>query len=244
MSLPETDPLHLADPSLAACDAVVLASGPEGIVLDRTVFYARGGGQPGDTGALVWPDGTSTSIADTIKGEPPGLALHVPAGGSPLPVPGTPVLARLDWPGRHLRMRTHTLLHLLCSLLPGAGVTGGQIGEGKGRLDFDLAAAPDKAALEAGLAALIEADHPITTEWITAAELEANPTLVRTLSVRPPIGSGRVRLVRIGSGPVPVDLQPCGGTHVASTAEIGSVQVAKIENKGRNNRRVSLVLAQ
>lgn len=238
-----TEALHLSDPRLPACDAVVLAASPEGIVLDRTVFYAQGGGQPGDQGRLSWPDGTTTFILDTRKAEAPGVVLHVPAEGAPLPPPGTPVLAMLDWPRRHRLMRTHTLLHLLCSLLPGAGVTGGQIGEGKGRLDFDLAASPDKAMLEAGLAERITADHPITTEWITDDELAANPGLVRTLSVRPPTGAGRVRLVRIGAGDPPVDLQPCGGTHVASTSEIGTVAITKIENKGRSNRRVSLVLA-
>ena len=168
---------------------------------------------------------------------------RVPApGGTALPAPGTPVVAVLDWPRRHALMRMHTALHLLCSLLPGAAVTGGQIGAERSRLDLDLPEPPAREALEEGLRTLIAAGHPVTAEWVDEAVLDENPALVRTLSVQPPRGTGRLRLVRVGAGPSPVDLQPCGGTHVAGTAEIGAVAVSKIENKGRQNRRVTLTL--
>jgi misacylated tRNA(Ala) deacylase len=236
-----TEPLFRDHAALRACDATVLAAGPDGVVLDRTVFYAQSGGQPGDTGRLVLADGTAIAVTDTVKGEA-GAILHRVAAGTTLPPPGTRVTAALDWDRRFRLMRMHTALHLLCSLIPGAGVTGGAIGDGKGRLDFDLPEAPDKARLNEALAALVEEDHPVGTLWITEAELDANPGLVRTLSVKPPRGAGRVRLVRIGPEAMPIDLQPCGGTHVASTREVGRVTVAKVENKGRQNRRIALVL--
>lgn len=220
--------------------ARVIAAGPEGVVLDRTNFYARAGGQPGDAGLLRWAGG-EMAVADTLKG-PEETVLHVPAPGAALPPPGAEVTAVLDWPRRHRLMRMHTTLHLLCSLIPGAGVTGGQIGADRSRLDFDLPEPPTKEALTEGLNALIAADHPVAETWISEAELDANPGLVRTLSVQPPRGAGRIRLVRIGDAAAPVDLQPCGGTHVRATGEIGRVEVAKIENKGRANRRVSVVL--
>jgi len=220
--------------------ARVVSAGPEGVVLDRTVFYARAGGQPGDTGTLRWPGG-EMAVADTLKG-PDDTVLHVPAAGAALPQMGTEVTAGLDWARRHRLMRMHTTLHLLCSLIPGAGVTGGQIGADKSRLDFDLPEPPTKEALTEGLNALIAADHPVSETWISEAELDANPGLVRTLSVQPPRGAGRIRLVRIGDEAAPVDFQPCGGTHVRRTGEIGRVEVAKIENKGKQNRRVSVVL--
>jgi misacylated tRNA(Ala) deacylase len=236
-----TTPLWRDDAMLRDCTATVLASGPDGIVLDRTVFYAQGGGQPGDTGRLVLADGTAIAVADTVKGEG-GTILHRIGPGATPPAPGTAVTAVLDWDRRFRLMRAHTALHLLCSLIPGAAVTGGAIGEGKGRLDFDLAEAPDKQALEGALAALVAEDHPVATLWITEAELDANPSLVRTLAVKPPRGQGSVRLVRIGAEAAPIDLQPCGGTHVPSTALVGRVTVAKVENKGRQNRRIALVL--
>jgi misacylated tRNA(Ala) deacylase len=236
-----TELLFRNDATLATCEATVLAAGPDAIVLDRTVFYAQAGGQPGDTGRLALPDGTEIAITDTVKGEG-GAILHRVAAGTILPDPGTRVIATLDWDRRFRLMRMHTALHLLCSLIPGAAVTGGAIGDGKGRLDFDLPEAPDKARLNEALAALIEEDHPVGTVWITEAELDANPGLVRTLSVKPPRGTGLVRLVRIGQEATPIDLQPCGGTHVASTREVGRVTVAKVENKGRQNRRIALVL--
>ncbi|MBB5690974.1 alanyl-tRNA editing protein [Roseomonas alkaliterrae] len=229
------------DAYLREATARVLAAGPEGVVLDRTVFYPRAGGQPGDTGVLRWAGG-EMAVADTLKGPGDGV-LHVPAAGAALPEVGAEVTALLDWERRHRLMRMHTSLHLLCSLIPGAGVTGGQIGAEKSRLDFDLPEPPTKESLTERLNELVAADHPVTEGWITEAELDANPSLVRTLSVQPPRGSGRIRLVRIGDAASPVDLQPCGGTHVRSTREIGRVEVAKIENKGKANRRVTLVLA-
>jgi misacylated tRNA(Ala) deacylase len=236
-----TVPLFRDDAMLRASPATVLAAGPDGIVLDRTVFYAQGGGQPGDTGRLVRADGTTIAVIDTVKGEA-GAILHRVAADAPLPSPGEAVTAELDWDRRFRLMRAHTAMHLLCSLIPGAAVTGGAIGDGKGRLDFDLPEAPDKEGLNAALAALIAEDHPITTRWITEDELDANPGLVRTLSVKPPRGAGRVRLVQIGPAAAPVDLQPCGGTHVPSTAAVGRVVVVKVENKGRQNRRIALLL--
>lgn len=222
--------------------ARVLAAGPEGVVLDRTVFYARAGGQPGDAGRLRWAGG-EMAVAEALKGAEETV-LHMPAPEAAWPEVGAQVVAVLDWARRHRLMRMHTALHLLCSLIPGAGVTGGQIGAEKSRLDFDLPEPPTKESLNEGLAALVAADHAVSERWISEAELDANPGLVRTLSVQPPRGSGRIRLVRIGPEAAPVDLQPCGGTHVRSLSEIGRVEVAKIENKGRANRRVTLVLAE
>lgn len=221
--------------------ARVVTAAPEGVVLDRTVFYARAGGQPGDAGLLRW-DGGEMAVTEAMKG-PDDTVLHVPAPGATLPEPGTVVTAVLDWDRRHRFMRMHTAMHLLCSLIPGAGVTGGQIAVEKARLDFDLPDPPTKEALTEGLNALVAANHAISETWISDAELDANPSLVRTLSVQPPRGSGRIRLVRIGDVAAPVDLQPCGGTHVRATGEIGRVEVSKIENKGKANRRVTLVLA-
>lgn len=229
------------DAYLRETAARVVAAGPEGVVLDRSVFYPRAGGQPGDTGVLRWAGG-EMPVADALKA-PQDSVLHVPAPGASLPEVGAEVTAVLDWERRHRLMRMHTSLHLLCSLIPGAGVTGGQIGADKSRLDFDLPDPPTKESLTERLAALVAADHPVAERWISEAELDANPGLVRTLSVQPPRGAGRVRLVRIGPEAAPVDLQPCGGTHVRTTGEIGRVEVAKIENKGKANRRVTLVLA-
>jgi misacylated tRNA(Ala) deacylase len=236
-----TERLFLEDAYLATASATVLAAGPEGIVLDRTPFYARSGGQPGDTGTLRW-NGGETAIADALKGEAETI-LHIPAPDAALPPVGATVEAAIDWPRRQRLMRMHTSLHLLCSLIPGAAVTGGQIGLDRSRLDFDLPEPPAKLDLESDLNALIAADHLVTHEWVDEAVLDADPGLVRTLSVKPPRGSGRVRLVRIGSAEAPVDLQPCGGTHVAHTAEIGAMAVLKIENKGRQNRRITIAPA-
>ena len=217
----------------------VVAAGPEGVVLEATNFYAQAGGQPGDTGVLAW-DGQEMAVANTVKGGGEAI-LHLPDEGAAWPPVGTTVTARLDWARRHRLMRMHSAMHLLCSLIPGAGVTGGQCGPERSRLDFDLAEPPTKELLTEGLRALIAANHPISTHWITTEELDANPSLVRTLSVQPPRTGGRIRLVRIGAEP-PVDLQPCGGTHVKATGEIGRVVVTKLENKGKQNRRVYLVL--
>ncbi len=237
-----TEKLFVADASLREAEAIVLSAVPGSIILDRTIFYAQSGGQPGDSGTLRW-DGGEAPIVTTVKGDGETV-VHVPPDGAALPPAGARVVAMLDWDPRHRHMRMHTAMHLLCSLIKGAGVTGGQIGAEKSRLDFDLPDPPTKDSLTEALNALVAADHPVSTEWITEAELDANPGLVRTLSVKPPRGaSGRIRLVRIGAGETPVDLQPCGGTHVRSTGEIGRVEVAKIENKGKANRRVSIVLA-
>jgi misacylated tRNA(Ala) deacylase len=233
-----TAKLFQDDPRLRATDATVQASAPEGIVLDRTVFYARGGGQPGDIGVLRW-DGSETLIADTIKGDGDTI-LHVPAPGEVLPPAGATVHAEIDWDRRHKLMRMHTALHLLCTVIKGAAVTGGSVGTDRSRLDFDLPNPPPKEVVEAGLNALIEADHPVRIEWVDEAVLDANPDLVRTMSVQPPRGTGRLRLMRIGDDDVQVDLQPCGGTHVARTGEIGRMAVVKIENKGKQNRRITI----
>ncbi len=240
-----TEPLFRTDPEARECTARVLAAGPEGVLLDRTVFYAQGGGQPGDTGTLRWPGGGAMAVANAVKG-PEETILHLPApdAAAALPPVGAEVTAAIDWARRHRLMRMHTALHLLCSLIPGAGVTGGQVGADRSRLDFDLPEPPAKDLLTERLNALIAADHPVGERWIEEAALDANPGLVRTLSVKPPRGaSGRVRLVRIGPEAAPIDLQPCGGTHVRRTGEIGRVEVTKMESKGRQNRRVYLVLS-
>ena len=223
--------------------ARVLTITPEGgVVLDATLFYPAGGGQPGDGGTLDWRGGR-LAVVDARKGEG-GAVVLIPQTGATLPPVGAAVMQRLDWDRRHLHMRVHTALHLLSVVIP-LPVTGGSIGAGKGRLDFDMPEAPaDKPALEDALNALIARNLTVTEDWITDAELAANPGLVKTMSVQPPMGQGRVRLVRIGQGADQVDLQPCGGTHVARTAEIGRVALGKIEKKGRQNRRVSLLLAE
>lgn len=237
-----TEPLFRADAYLREVEARVIGHTPEGgIVVDRTVFYATGGGQPGDSGRVEW-DGGRLTIATALKVEGGGIAL-VPAEPLALPPIGAPLLQRIDWDRRHRHMRVHTALHLLSVVIP-LPVTGGQIGAERGRLDFAMPEPPvDVAALETALNALIGRDLAVTDDWITDAELQANPGLVKTLSVMPPMGQGRVRLVRIGAGADQVDLQPCGGTHVSRTAEIGRVEIGKIENKGRQNRRVNITLA-
>ena len=233
-----TEELFRADGYLKSCEARVIAVDAAGIRLDRTVFYPLGGGQPGDGGVLKRADGSAIAIADTRKGAGPGEIVHVLAPGAAPPVVGEPVVAEIDWARRHRLMRMHTCLHLLCAAVP-AGVTGGQVGEAKSRLDFDSGdLALDKDAIAAKLNALIAADHAVAPRWITDEELAARPELVRTMSVKPPLGQGRVRLLEIAG----VDLQPCGGTHVRSTAEIGPVSVDKIESKGRRNRRVVVAL--
>lgn len=237
-----TELLYREDAYAAECVARVVAAGPEGVVLDRSVFYAQAGGQPGDAGTLEW-DGATMVVARAVKGAD-GTVLHLPAEGATLPPVGATVTARLDWAPRHRHMRMHTALHLLCSLIPGAGVTGGQIGAERSRLDFDLPEPPTREWLTDQLNALIAADHVVGERWIAEVELDANPGLVRTLSVQPPRGAGQIRLVRIGPEDAPVDLQPCGGTHVRRTGEIGGVQVTKLESKGRQNRRVYLTLAE
>jgi len=227
------------DAYLRSCEATVVAADERGIRLDRTVFYPTGGGQPGDTGQLKRPDGSAVAIVDARKGDDLEDVVHVPAPASALPAVGEKVTAEIDWDRRYRLMRMHTCLHLLCAVVPGA-VTGGQISDGKARLDFDVPGESlDKAVITDKLNALIAADHAATPRWITDAELAAQPDLVRTMSVKPPTGFGKVRLLDIGG----VDLQPCGGTHIRHTGEIGRVEVTKIENKGRQNRRVNLAFA-
>lgn len=234
-------PLHQADPYARTASARVLHHTEEGgIVLDTALFYTTGGGQPGDSGWLISEAGSLT-IATTLKG-PDGATILVPAEHGPVPAVGAEVEARLDWDRRYIHMRMHTALHLLSVVLP-LPVTGGSIGAGRGRLDFLMPTPPgDKDALEAALNQLIDRDLAVQTRWITEAELDATPSLVKTLSVTPPRGSGHVRLVQIGTGADQVDLQPCGGTHVARTSEIGRVTLGKIENKGKQNRRVNIAL--
>jgi misacylated tRNA(Ala) deacylase len=209
-----------------------------GIQLDRTVFYAASGGQPGDTGVLRRDDGSEVPIIDTFQSTDTGDPVHVPAeGASPLAV-GDKVTVEIDWDRRFAHMRMHSALHLLCAVVEG-GVTGGSIGAEKSRLDFDLPdTSLDKEQITADLNRLVEEDHLLDTRWITEDELSANPDLVRTMSVKPPSGAGRVRLMEIPG----VDLQPCGGTHVRRTGEIGRLRVGKVENKGRHNRRVNIHL--
>jgi len=234
-----TERLFLEDAYLRQTIARVEQSSAAGIALDRTVFYARSGGQPGDSGVLRW-DGGETRIAETIKGDG-DIILHVPAAGAALPPIGAEVAGEIDWAPRLALMKMHTAMHLMCAVLPGIAVTGGSVGGDRARLDFNLPEAPDKAAIEAALNALIAGDHPVSHQWVDESVLDTNPSLVRTLSVQPPRGTGRLRLVRIGTGEIPIDLQPCGGTHVARTGEIGPMAVQKIENKGKQNRRIIIV---
>jgi misacylated tRNA(Ala) deacylase len=237
-----TDLLFRDDAYLRDCAATVVGFTDQGgIVLDRTIFYATSGGQPGDRGVLVTGDGVTIALAtavyiDAAKSE----IAHVPADGvSARPAVGEPVTARIDWDVRYARMRMHTGLHLLSAVLP-YPVTGGSVHEADSRLDFDIPEAGlDKDAITAKLAEMIATDAEVRSRWITDQELEANPGLVRTMSVKPPMGTGRVRLIEI----VGLDLQPCGGTHVRRTGEVGAVRITQIEKKGKQNRRVRLGLA-
>lgn len=211
-----------------------------GIILDASIFYPTSGGQPGDGGTLSWDDRT-LEIATAIKGQGDEVIL-VPAEPAGLPAVGTRITQAINWDRRLKYMRVHTALHLLSVVIP-LPVTGGSIGLDKGRLDFDMPEAPeDKDALTETLNRLIGCNFAVSEEWITEAELDANPGLVKTMSVAPPRGAGKIRLVRIGVGENTADLQPCGGTHVSNTSEIGTVRIGKIEKKGRQNRRVYLHL--
>ena len=235
-----TESLFRDDGYLRSCDARVTGVDERGIRLDRTVFYPTGGGQPGDTGVLRLASGRSIAIVDTLKGAQPDEVIHVPGPGAILPEPGAELVAAIDWERRHRLMRMHTCLHLLCSIVPGA-VTGGQVSDGRGRLDFDVPGSSlDKEAIASRLNALIAEGHPVGPRWITDEELAAQPELVRTMSVKPPTGLGRVRLMEITG----IDLQPCGGTHIRNTAEIGPVAVTKIESKGKQSRRVILAFVE
>lgn len=236
-----TELLFREDAYLDRAEARLVGVTPEGgLLVDRSVFYPTGGGQPGDSGWLDWGEGPM-AIATAVKAEG-GMVALVPAEPRALPPVGTALVQRIDWARRFLHMRMHTALHLLSVVIP-LPVTGGQIGAGSGRLDFDMPEPPgDLAAVEGALARLVGADLPVGETWISDADLAANPGLVKTLRVAPPRGQGRVRLVRIGPEDAPVDLQPCGGTHVARTGEIGALRLGKLEKKGRQNRRVTLHL--
>lgn len=224
------------DPYARNCEATVVSVTETGVVLDRTVFYPQGGGQPGDVGTLTGP-GIDVPVTNTVYGADRTTIVHLVPDPSRFH-PGQRVEARLDWDRRYPRMRVHTALHLLSVVLP-FPVTGGAIGEGDGRLDFDIPEAGlDKADISTRLQSLIDRDVPVTERWITDEELDANPSLVKTMSVKPPRGSGRVRLVEIQD----IDLQPCGGTHVRRTGEIGRIEVRDIEKKGKQNRRVRIAL--
>jgi len=231
-----TQKLFADDAYLKETDAKVVAHTAQGgIVLDRSIFYPTGGGQMGDTGQL-----DDLEIVSTVKGENSDIVL-VPAEGSKLPAIGSAVHQVLDWEARHRMMRLHTGLHLLSVAVP-LPVTGGQIRAEKARLDFAMPEPlEDKQAVEDALNALVAADHPVSEQWISEAELDANLGLVKTMSVQPPRGTGRIRLVRIGDTEQ-VDLQPCGGTHVRSTGEIGRLRLGKMEKKGRINRRMNVFL--
>lgn len=232
-----TEEIFRHDSYIRDCEATVAhvdensETGQPAIVLDRTVFYPMGGGQPGDTGTLSWSGGT-LAIIDTRYGDD-GTILHVAKPGSVLPVRGDTVQAYVDWDRRYRHMRMHTALHLLGAVLR-YGVTGGNIGADRSRLDFDMEDTVDKDAVTTAMRALVDENHPISCRWITDQELEAQPELVRTMSVQPPKGAGHVRLLEIEG----VDLQPCGGTHLKSTGEVGPVRVSKVEKKGKHNRRV------
>jgi len=236
-----TDCLFREDSYLKDCEARVVALTDQGgIVLDRTIFYATSGGQPGDTGLLTTATGARIPIETAVYTDAAKTEIaHVPPAGSPALTVGDKVTATIDWDKRYARMRMHTALHLLSAVLPYA-VTGGSVGDSESRLDFDIPEAGlDKDAITAKVAEMIASNAAVTSRWITDAELEANPGLVKTMSVKPPMGTGKVRLIEIAG----LDLQPCGGTHVRSVGEIGAVRVTQIEKKGKQNRRVRLALA-
>jgi misacylated tRNA(Ala) deacylase len=230
-----TEAVFREDAYARSCEATVVTVDEHGVQLDRSVFYPEGGGQPGDTGALRLDDGHELKITNTRKGASPGSIVHIPAEPVTWLKAGMRVTAEIDWARRHRLMRMHTCLHLLSAIII-APVTGGQIGDGYGRLDFDLPETPDKDEVNERLDGLIQSDAPVLFRWITDEELDAHPELVKTLSVQPPRGAGRIRLVNVEG----IDLQPCGGTHVAHIGEIGAVTVTRIEKKGRQNRRVRL----
>jgi misacylated tRNA(Ala) deacylase len=235
-----TTPLYLKDAYQTRAEGSVTGITEQGgIILDQSLFYATSGGQPGDSGTLIWDD-QDIEITTTIKGEGGSIVL-IPDEGATRPAVGQAVKQDINWDMRYAHMRMHTALHLLSVVIP-LPVTGGAITAVKGRLDFDMPEAPDdKDALTEMLNAIIARNFDITERWISDAELDANPGLVKTMSVQPPRGAGRIRLVRIGDVSEQVDLQPCGGTHVAKTGEIGRVAISKVEKKGKQNRRVHLV---
>ena len=230
-----TSELFRDDAYQQSCSAKVTGVDQGAVYVDKTVFYPLGGGQPGDTGSISW-DGGSVNIVDTRYTEGGDIA-HIPEERAALPSIGTSVELTLDWDRRYRHMRMHTAMHLLGSILK-YDVTGGNISSAKSRLDFNMEDTVDKEAVAVALTELVSANHAVSCRWISEAELDANPQLVRTMSVRPPRGRGSIRLLEIQN----VDLQPCGGTHVNSTSEVGRVRIGKVEKKGRKNRRVNIHL--
>ncbi len=234
-----TKELFREDGYLQSCEATVTAVYENAICVDQTVFYPLGGGQPGDAGTLKRENGYQLEILDCYKHSQSNQHLHVVKADSCLPQAGESVTLSLDWGRRYRLMRMHSCMHMLCAAVP-APVTGGSIRDGSGRLDFDLPNPPGKEELEQKLNQIIQGRHPMTFSWISDEEMEQQPELIRTMSVLPPMGSGRVRLVKFGEA----DLQPCGGTHVANSIEIGQVRVQSIKNKGRQNRRITVELVE
>ena len=233
-----TEELFRNDGYLQTCDSKVTAVETDLVCLDQTIFYPVGGGQPGDTGTITRANGEALSVIDTFKDRETGMHWHKLEEGSPLPEVGEQVNCRIDWDRRYRLMKMHSCMHMLCALIP-APVTGGSIRDGSARLDFDIPDPLDKVALEEKLNEIIAAGHDMEIKWITDQEMSENPDLVRTMSVKPPMGSGKVRLIRFGE----VDLQPCGGTHVANSSEIGPVVIQSIKKKGKQNRRITIEFA-
>jgi len=239
-----TEFLFRDDAYLRSLEAEVTGIGEDGaIFLNQTIFYAQSGGQPGDSGILRAANGQSVTISNTIHPGDKNRIAHLPADGGWQPQIGERVVCEIDWERRYKLMRMHTALHLLSVLFP-FPVTGGSIGEEKGRLDFDMPEVPENLEqIQADLDQLIKENHKVSAEWISEEELAAKPEMVKTMKVKPPVGQGRVRLIRIATSDLLVDLQPCGGTHVANTGEIGAVILGKIQKKGKQNRRVNLLFA-
>ncbi len=234
-----TKELFREDSYLKNCTATVVSQVEQGIELDQTVFYPTGGGQPGDQGTLILVDGSRIDVLDSYHDRETGKHLHRISEGVTLQ-PGETVTAEINWVRRYKLMRSHSCMHLLCAVIP-VLVTGGSVrDDGTARLDFDLPEPPNKAEVEEKLNALTQSDHPMSLRWITDAEMQAQPELVRTMSVMPPMGTGRVRLVEFAGA----DLQPCGGTHVANSREIGAVKIQSIKKKGKLNRRITVALIQ
>lgn len=230
------DALYRNDFTLTSCDAVVTAVHQDGTFeTDRTCFYATSGGQPGDTGIARRTDGSTIALAVTRHGETKDIILHVPAEGEATPAVGESLRIEIDWPRRLKLMRMHTACHLLSVVCP-YPITGAAVGEDESRVDFDMSETIDKDAVTAAMMKLVEEDHPVYVQWITDEDLAANPDIVKSKNVRPPMGMGRISLIAIGAD-ASVDSQPCGGTHVRSTGEVGGVHIGKIEKKGRENRR-------
>tara|TARA_R110000751_G_scaffold146094_7_gene249962 strand:- start:208901 stop:209635 length:735 start_codon:yes stop_codon:yes gene_type:complete len=232
----ETNPLFLDDAYLSTAEGTVVAINDRGgILLDQTCFYATSGGQPGDIGFLERADGSRIEIAATVNGQSKSEIVHLPANGQPVVLAGEKLIEHIDWDRRYKLMRMHTACHLLTVVCP-FPITGASVGEDESRIDFDMSEAVDKNTISEQLMALVSVNHPVFTRWIDEAELEANPGLVKSKNVRPPRGTGRIRLVCIGDD-ASIDSQPCGGTHVSETKEVGAIHIGKIEKKGRENRR-------